>query len=488
MASIDDHHRPQYHFSPPANWMNDPNGLVYYQGEYHLFYQYHPGSSVWGPMHWGHAVSTDLVNWQHLPIALYPDEKGTIFSGCALIDWENTAGFGKEAMVAVFTHDRADHSQCQSLAFSNDRGRTWTKYAGNPVLQSPEGLRDFRDPKVFWYSESGGGHWVMALAALNAIRFYISHDLIHWTPSGMFGETYGCQAGVWETPDLFQLPVDNEPVSRWVLTVGVGNGGPGGKSGMQYFVGHFDGKTFTSEYDENTTLWMDFGADYYAAQSWSDEPHGRRLMIGWHSNWQYARVVPTTTWRGVCSLPRELSLKRTESGIRLVQQPTVGIFAQRTEYIHLQDIVLAPGENRIEGMHGDVCEIRAEFKLNQRSTCFGVRVRVGESEETRIGYDVAQQKLFVDRTRAGQSSFDPGFAVVHSAHLVPENGAVHLHIFVDCSSLEVFGNNGQVVVADMIFPDALSQGIVLFSVGGETVLKNLEFYKMRPASFTMVER
>lgn len=484
MIPVDDHHRPQYHFSPPANWMNDPNGLVYYRGEYHLFYQHHPGSSVWGPMHWGHAVSADLINWQHLPVALYPDGIGTIFSGCALIDWKNTAGFGEEAMVAVFTHDRENHSQSQSLAYSNDRGRTWVKYPGNPVLLPPDGLSDFRDPKVFWYAENVPGHWVMVLAARYAIRFYTSHDLIHWEPSGVFGEEHGCHAGVWETPDLFPLSIDGSLETRWVLTAGVGNGGPGGKSGMQYFIGSFDGQTFTSENPESSVLWLDLGADYYAAQSWSEEPTGRRLMIGWQSNWQYARVVPTTTWRGICSLPREVSLKRTENGIRIFQLPVSEVVTLREKHLHWQNLTVTPGTNLLQSIDGDALEIVAEFQPGTQGTCFGFRVRVGEHEQTTIGYDTSQQKMFVDRSNSGESGFDKGFARVHNATMLPMDGVIRLRIFLDRSSLEVFGNEGEVAVADMIFPKAQSRSMELFSQGGETILNELDVYELKPARFT----
>jgi fructan beta-fructosidase len=230
-------YRPQYHFSPQANWMNDPNGPVYCDGEYHLFYQYHPESPVWGLMHWGHAVSCDLIHWQHLPIALYPDEHGMIFSGSAVVDWNNAAGFGEKAMIIIFTYNK-EHKETQNLAYSTDKGRTWTKYAGNPVIPHPNYLRDFRDPKVFWHEN----HWVMSLAAGDMILFYASPDLKHWEQSGSFGGGYGCTSGVWETPDLFKLPVDNGPETRWVLTVGVGNGGPAGGSGTQYFIGEFNEK------------------------------------------------------------------------------------------------------------------------------------------------------------------------------------------------------------------------------------------------------
>jgi fructan beta-fructosidase len=218
-------------------WLNDPNGLVYYNDKYHLFYQHHPYDTVWGPMHWGHAVSRDLINWQHFPIALQPDENGMIFSGSAVIDWQGTSGFGQEAMIAIFTHHK-NGDQGQSLACCNDQGLTWKKYAGYPVLLSPN-EPDFRDPKVFWYED----RWIMALAAGNKIVFYTSADLIHWGPGGSFGEGYGSHEGVWETPDLFPLTTSNCWETYWVLTVSVGNGHPAGGSGTQYFIGHFDGKS-----------------------------------------------------------------------------------------------------------------------------------------------------------------------------------------------------------------------------------------------------
>ena len=325
-------YRPQYHFTPAANWINDPNGLVYYAGEYHLFYQYHPQSTLWGPMHWGHAVSPDLVNWTDLPIALTPDELGMIFSGSAVIDWRNTAGFGAEAMVAIFTHHVTEgHYQSQSLAYSLDRGRTWTKYAGNPVIPTPAKTRDFRDPKVFWYGSDDAGHWVMCLAVGNAIHFYTSPNLLEWTHTGAFGDGHGASAGVWETPDLFELPVAGQDTTRWLLLIGVGNGAPAGGSGEQYFVGHFDGQTFISENPKATALWADYGADAYAGQSWSDTPDDRRIKISWLNNWSYGRELPTTTWRGAMTIPRTLGLVDTPDGMRLTQTPVTELAALRRE-------------------------------------------------------------------------------------------------------------------------------------------------------------
>lgn len=487
MMLKDAHYRPQYHFTPPANWLNDPNGLVFFQGEYHMFYQYFPGGSHFGLMHWGHAVSTDLVNWRHLPVALHPDEHGSIFSGGVVIDWEDTAGFGREAMVAVFTHDKQNY-QSQSLAYSIDGGRSWAKYAHNPVIRPPENQPDFRDPKVFWYGEKGAGHWVMALAVGETIHFYTSPDLIHWNPASAFGQDHGSHPGTWETPDLFELPVEGSAASRWVLTTGVGDGGPAGRSGMQYFIGHFDGERFTPDDPKHTVLWLDHGADYYAAQSWNEEPAGRRLMVGWMSNWQYARAVPTSSWRGSISLVRELCLRQTPKGIRLFQQPIREYAALRRTQSQWTDATITPGRNLLEAFEGSLFEIIAEFELNAEVDSFGFGVRTGVGEQTIIGYEARREKLYLDRSQSGDSSFDPHFAGLHSADLPPAAGAVRMHIFIDRSSVEVFGNDGQVVISDCIFPGAGSLGLKLFTQGGDVLLKRLDLIELMPASITATEK
>lgn len=488
-AAAAEPYRPAYHFTPPSAWMNDPNGLVFFQGEYHLFYQHNPSDTVWGPMHWGHAVSTDLVNWQHLPIALYPDDVGAIFSGSAVVDWNNTSGFGKEAIVAIFTHEKAGR-QMQSLAYSIDGGRTWTKYGSNPVIVPPASFKNFRDPKVIWYDEGGGsGHWVMAVAAGNVILFYTSPNLKDWILTGSFGLDYGSKAGVWETPDLFKLPVDGGPEARSVLTVGLGGGAPARGTGVQYFIGNFDGKVFTSENPEKTILWADYGADFYAAQGWNDIPDGRSLWIGWMNNWNYAQEIPTSTWRGATTLPRELALLTTPQGIRLVQQPVPELRSLRDKHWSWRDQDVAPGTNLLAEVTGETLEIVADFQLGQDATDrrVGFRVRVGASEQTTIGYTTEYSTLFVDRTQPGQTAFKPGFAAVHSAEMHPSGDAIRLQIFVDRSSVEVFGNGGQVVFTEQIFPNATSQGVELFVEGGEVRLSALDIYRLKPATFSTAD-
>lgn len=464
--------RPVFHFTPPVNWLNDPNGLAYYDGEYHLFYQYHPYNMVWGPMHWGHAVSRDLIHWEHLPIALYPDEHGMIFSGSAVINWKDTAGFGSEAMVAIFTYNK-DHVETQNLAYSTDRGRTWTKYAGNPVIPTPDPVSDCRDPKVFWHED----HWVLLLAAKDKVLFFISPDLKQWQPSGTFGGGYGSTDGVWETPDLFQLPVNGSD-PYWGLTVGVGNGSYAGGSGTQYFVGDFDGKTFTSMNPKETVLWMDYGADFYAPQSWNNEPKGRRIIVGWMSNWQYARETPAETWRGLFTLPRELNLVNTRNGLRLAQRPIYELEGLRGERHHWLNETLSPGINLLEGITGDGFEIQADLEINPQATMVGFRLRTGEGEQTMVSFDVQRQQLILNRQRSGKIDFHEHFAAMHSVKVHLNNDVLRLHVFVDRSSIEVFADDGCTVISDLIFPSASSQGLELFVAGGAMKLNRLDIYHL----------
>ena len=312
-------------------------------------------------------------------------------------------------MVAVFTHND-NGRQMQSVAYSTDEGRTWTKYAGNPVLEPPANIRNFRDPKVFWYEPEGeAGYWVMAVSAGNIILFFTSPDLLNWESSGGFGLTHGATCGIWETPDLFELPVDGQesvdggPETRWVLAVAIGGCAPAGGSGIQYFVGDFDGETFTNDNDKETTLWADLGADFYAPQSWSEAPDGRRLWLAWMNNWTYAQDIPTSTWRGSFSAPRELSLVTTPEGIRLAQQPIAELEELRGEHWEWRDEVIEPGSALLDDVDGETLEIIAEFEIKNLadSDRFGFRVRAGPDEYTTIGYGTKGRVLYVDRAAVG---------------------------------------------------------------------------------------
>ena len=477
--------RPLLHFTPARGWMNDPNGLIYYAGEYHLFYQHYPHDIIWGPMHWGHAVSRDLVHWEHLPIALYPDAVGNIFSGSIVVDWLNTAGFGSQALVAVFTHD-ANGRQMQSLAYSIDRGRTWTKYAGNPIVEPPDDQPDFRDPKVFWHEGAQGGHWVMLLAAGRQILFYTSSNLIDWSQSGSFGPGWGSTDGVWETPELFKLPVDGGAQTRWLLSVAVGDGAPAGGSGVQYFVGDFDGSVFSSENSQATVLWVDHGADFYAPQAWNEAPGGRALWIAWMTNWSYARQTPADLFRGAATFPRQLALTATPDGVRLRQALVPELQQLRGQRWLWENERIAGSSDLTAAVRGQELEVIADFDLRQEpgAALLGVRVHSGSGEFTTVGYRVAERQILIDRTHSGRVDFNPTFAALHAAPLDPIDGKIRLHLFVDRSSLELLANDGLVALTEQIFPTAAGIGIELFSEGGAVLLTRLEVYALHLPPFS----
>ena len=470
-----DPHRPLLHYTPPTGWLNDPNGLVYLDGEYHLFYQHHPDSTVWGPMHWGHAVSRDLLVWQDLPIALAPDPLGMIFSGSAVIDTQNTAGFGAGALVAVFTHS-AEYYQTQSLAFSSDAGRSWAKYADNPVLTPPENTPDFRDPKVFWYGNEPGDHWVMLLAVNDSVWIYTSPDLKRWTKTDEL-RRWGAIAGVWECPELVELPIVGSAATAWVLVVSVQLGAPAGGSGVQYFVGGFDGARFTPAESAETVRWADFGADFYAPQIWNAAPDHRRIWLAWLNNWDYAKETPASHWRGSMSLPRELALSRDAAGLRLIQQPIAELAARRHELGSWQGLTLAPGENPLETLRGDALEIVVRAAVDPAGARrFGLRLRVGQQEQTTLTYDRDQQTLTLDRSHSGQLA--PRFTGPQVLPLAPRDGAIDLRVIMDRSSVEVFADGGRGALTSQIFPDLASQGLALFAEGGSVQIVALAVYRL----------
>lgn len=471
--------RPSYHFTPPAAWLNDPNGLVYHNGEYHLFYQYHPDSLVWGPMHWGHAVSRDLLTWEHLPIALYPDELGMIFSGSAVIDMHNTAGFGAGSMVAIFTHHMEAY-QAQSLAYSRDNGRTWTKYTGNPVLKAPPNLKDFRDPKVFWYDDkvANTGHWVMVLAGGNAVLFYTSPDLKTWKASGGFGFGYGSTQGVWETPELFQLSLDRGSETRWVLMVAVWEGAPARGSGVQYFIGDFDGKTFTTSAPKEQVLWADYGADFYAPQLWNDAPNGRRIGIAWVNNWAYARLTPAETFRGAFTVPREFSLVTTADGIRLVQQPLPELQTLRSDPMRWDHTPIHASAWTVQVPHRAV-EIIAQWHISSTAReRLMLILQWGEEARVEVGYNVEKRTLFVDRTQAGEVGFHPTFGTIHHAPLTLRDNTLHFHLLIDRQMLELFADEGRVTFTEQIFPPDAPLRLEIGVDRGEIQMTTLEIHSL----------
>lgn len=475
-------YRPQYHFTPVKNWMNDPNGMVYYQGEYHLFYQHHPESNVWGPMHWGHAVSKDMLHWQHLPIALEPDQNGAIFSGSAVVDKNDSSGFfdGGEGLVAIFTHadnypDSDRPRQRQSIAYSKDKGRSWQMYEGNPVLVD-ENYTDFRDPKVYWFEEFQ--KWIMVLVAGDHARFYSSKNLKDWDYLSSF--TGGTTAGVWECPDLFKIAVEGSDEFKWILEIDINPGGPQGGSGAQYFVGEFDGTNFINDNSHDKVLWLDYGKDYYAGVSWDNIPEedGRRLWLAWMSNWQYANKVPTSTWRSAMTIPRSLKLKKDSKGYTLLQTPVEELKQIRKAAVSWKDIIIDEGKNILKEIKGKCLEIKAEFEIMDARE-FGFKVRKGENEETRVAYNVLKEEVFIDRRDSGEVDFQQDFAGVHQALIKPEENCLQMHIFVDWSSLELFVNDGEISITDLIFPDPESEGLELYTKEGKVKIKSLEVYKLK---------
>jgi fructan beta-fructosidase len=483
--------RPQFHFSPAAHWMNDPNGLVFYKGEYHLFYQYYPDSNVWGPMHWGHAISNNLVNWKHMPAALFPDSLGYIFSGSAVADVKNTSGLGtpeNPPLVAIFTyHDPVGEKkgsltfQNEGLAYSKDAGRSWIKYAANPVLKNP-GIRDFRDPKVIWHEESG--KWVMILAVHDRIHLYSSPDLIHWSFLSEFGQGTGAHGGVWECPDLFRMKVKGTNDMKWVMLVSINPGGPNGGSATQYFVGNFDGTRFINESKE--IGWVDWGRDNYAGVTWSNisASDGRRLFIGWMSNWQYANVVPTTVWRNAMTLPRELELMHTEEGYLLVSNPARELEILRTEKTQVYEELHGSEKVRdvfIDSINLGQCELIFDFEQSGPSVdSFGIILQNAVNEKLVIGYSVRHHELFVDRTSAGMSGFSGSFAGIAKAPYKADK-KMQFHIFLDASSAELFVDHGCRVLTNLVFPTVRYNQLKVFSPGGSVIVKRAEFHNLNPA-------
>lgn len=489
-ASFSEKYRPQFHYTPRINWMNDPNGLVYYQGVYHLFHQYNPFGNRWGYMSWGHAVSTDLVHWDHKAVAIPygKEEEEGIFSGSAVVDHQNTSGFGdggNPPIVAIYTShytlDDGSTDQAQSLAYSLDGGETFTKYGGNPVLEF--GDPDFRDPNVSWNEEMGKWLMVAALPTQHKVHFYQSDNLKDWEYLSDFGPA-GATGGIWECPDFFQLPVNGDPENqKWVLHVDMNPGSVAGGSGSQYFVGEWDGNSFTPdvEFMETAPHWVDYGTDFYAAISWNNIPEedGRQLWVGWMNNWNYANDIPTDPWRSAMSIPRSIHLESDDGSYRLVQKPVESLKQLREDPVRRENLALNSETISLSGreISGKAFEMMVEIDPGNAQTV-GLNVRTGESQETVIGFDAANSSVFLDRSNSGQSDFNEEFAKRNDAPVELENGRLRLHVFVDWSSVEVFVNDGRRVITNRIFPDPESTGISAFSEGGSATITNLEFWPL----------
>jgi fructan beta-fructosidase len=434
-------YRPQVHFSPVTSWMNDPNGLVFFDNTYHLFFQYFPDSTVWGPMHWGHAVSKDLLHWKQVGIALYPDSLGYIFSGSVVIDSSNSTGFGtktKKPMVAIFTqHDPVGEKagtlffQNQSIAYSLDNGMHWRKYTGNPVIKTP-GIKDFRDPKVRWYAEQK--KWILVLAAGDHVMFYSSKNLKDWKQESEFGLGRGAHGGVWECPDLIPFNVDGKKI--WLLIVSINPGAPQGGSGTQYFTGDFDGHQFIS--NDTLTRWMDYGADDYAGVSFSNTGK-EKIFLGWMSNWQYATKVPTEKWRSAMTIPRELNIKKIGQHYYTTMTPV------STKSLKTSGVTFA----------GNKISLQTPSKLDLNIPdlhTFTIVFSNSSGQELHIGFDEEKNAFFVDRTKAGKSDFDPKFAATHYAPRIAKSKKSNISVILDNSSIELFADGGLTCMTEIFFP------------------------------------
>ncbi|WP_374764456.1 glycoside hydrolase family 32 protein [Yunchengibacter salinarum] len=466
------HWRPGFHFTPARHWMNDPNGLVWQDGTYHLFYQHNPEGIRWGHMSWGHATSDNLLDWDEKAIALPETDDHMAFSGSAVVDHDNTSGFGSAdnpPLVAIYTaYDPETKAQRQHLAYSLDKGETWARHAGNPVLDI--GSREFRDPKVFWHDESD--RWVMAVAKAKAhkIAFYSSPDLKDWTHLSDFGPM-GSTGGVWECPDLFRVPVDGGPETRWVLQVDLGRGAPAGGSGGMAFVGDFDGTRFTPDpaYADGPAHFVDYGADFYAAQSFSGapSPDGKRLWLAWFADWRYAQDMPTRPWRGAMTLARRVDLTERDGIPVLRQTPLLPEGRDRrgeARSVTGRQPLMVAGE-AVSGR-----QMVVSLTLDPgAATDSGIAVYAGAGVETRIGYDARGETLYVDRRRSGPAHnavMAEHFPARHSAPLASGQTPIDLTLVLDNSTLEVFAEDGTLVFSERVFAPASADGMFLYAKGG----------------------
>ena len=499
-----DYYRPVYHHTPLYGWMNDPNGMVYKDGEYHLYYQYNPYGSKWGNMHWGHSVSRDLIHWQHLDPAIARDTLGHIFSGSTVVDKDNTAGYGKDALIALYTSASDKYGQIQCMAYSTDNGRTYTKYEHNPILTPFDGLKDFRDPKVFWYEPDK--KWIMIVSADKNMRFYSSTDLKEWTYLSQFGEGYGAQPNQFECPDFVQLPVDgNKDNMKWVMIVNINPGCMFGGSATEYFVGTFDGKVFKCDTKPQITKWLDYGKDHYAAVCISNTGD-RTIALPWMSNWQYANITPIKQYRGANGLPRELTLYTKDGQTYVAANVVPEAKALRKDSRAIEGFSLN-GEHRIDNLtDGTDCAVELEMDITPGSAqTVGFDLLNEKGEKVKVYLDMKAERLVMDRTESGITQLDGpskgnydvhvketddhrkslsvnyqnDFALGTWAPLALCNGKTyHLDIFVDKCSVEIFVDGGRIAMTNLVFPTRPYDGLRFYSEGGQATVNNLTIHSL----------
>lgn len=467
--------RPAYHFSPPQNWTNDPNGLIYLNGVFNLYYQYNPFENKWGHMSWGHATSKDLLNWNNLPVAIHEvvskDTTTWIYSGSAVLDKYNTSGFGKNGkapIVAIFTADQPKQKkESQYIAYSNDGGISYTQYAGNPIIDLNK--KDFRDPNVFWYEPAK--QWMMTVAMVDEhmVRIYGSKNLKEWTKLSDFGPA-GTTRNGWECPSLLPLEVDGDPSHiKWVLFVSYfGEHGPQ----MQYFIGDFDGVTFKNDNEQDKTLKVDYGDAFYAAIAWRNAPQHKKILLGWMINGR----KETYPWKGQMSIPRDLSIKTTPEGMVLVQKPSAIVVNSLSKQakgrvLFKKNMIIDGGQilSKNDLFTQNSYWINAEFNLGDaKKVGFVLADQKGLPNGIIIGYDTGKKELYLDCTTAEKGNKDAA-NLLQYAPLKPVNGVVSIQILLDKSSLEIFGNDGERVISTMVYPDKEATGISVFSEGKSTI-------------------
>ncbi|MCB1120644.1 MAG: glycoside hydrolase family 32 protein [Verrucomicrobiae bacterium] len=480
-STRNDPYRPLFHYTPPSGWINDPNGLVYFKGVWHL------GIQAGWPRTWGHATSTDLIHWKEQPTMLYPDELGDMWSGSAAVDRFDTTGFfsGKPGLVAAFTawgpSDIEPKKQRVGLAFSRDDGNTWEKFSGNPVLED-KSLLDFRDPKIFWHEPTH--RWIAVVTVGNAMRIYSAPDLKNWRRESTFAENMLEETVAWECPDLFPITTGgSRPVTKWVLLASYVSQKIFSKPPVfgacreVYFIGDFDGKTFHPDPGSEQPLKCAYG-DTYATVTWNDVPasDGRRVAIGWMNHWGYAKLVPTESWQGALTLPRILTLKKEkDGGFRLRQNPTKELTALRGKGTELKRIKLKSGTHSLKGLAADTGELIATFDIGAASEV-GLKVRQGTGNETLIGYDAISNEIFIDRSRSGIVDFHEHFKDRLTAPLETSHGRLKLQVILDKSSVEVFAEDGAVYLAAVIFPDEEDRNIAAYSKGSGASLNSIQLF------------
>lgn len=470
-------YRPVYHHTPMYGWMNDPNGMFYKDGVYHLYFQYNPYGSMWANMTWGHSTSTDLTHWTYEGTAIVPDAWGAIFSGSCVVDKDNTAGFGKGAVVAFYTSAKSTpwgDVQSQSMAYSLDNGKTFIKYEHNPILTSTE--RDFRDPKVFWYAP--GKHWVMMLAVGQEMQIYSSGNLKVWKKESSFGAMQGAHGGVWECPDLVEVAVEGSKEKKWVLICNLNPGGPFGGSAAQYFVGSFDGKKFVNE-SPTQTKWLDWGKDNYATVTWSNAPAGRCIALGWMSNWQYANNVPTTQYRSANTLARDLTLYRVGGELYLKSKPSPEIKKARAEEKKIPTFEVK-GNYEVASLLADnkgAYEIEMTIE-NKGTSKIDFSLMNEKGEKVAMYYDVVRKQFVMDRSASGVVGFSRDFPAVTVAP-VRNTDQIHLRLFIDRSSVEAFGEEGEYVMTNLVFPAEPYNRMVFSSDKGSYIVKSMNVYRLQ---------